>query len=47
MVFYQKREMQYDMMDYQPSCGQFRIRTVKDGYGQTIITGYAGLTDGQ
>jgi acetyl-CoA carboxylase carboxyltransferase component len=30
------------MMD-QPSCGQFKFEPYKDGYGQTIITGYARI----
>jgi acetyl-CoA carboxylase carboxyltransferase component len=42
MVFYQKREMkQYDMMEIiNRLVDNSEFEPYKDGYGQTIITGY-------
>jgi acetyl-CoA carboxylase carboxyltransferase component len=42
MVFYQKRNEQYDMMEIiNRLVDNSEFEPYKDGYGQTIITGYA------
>jgi acetyl-CoA carboxylase carboxyltransferase component len=44
MVFYQKRNEQYDMMEIiNRLVDNSEFEPYKDGYGQTIITGYARI----